>query len=36
MLHIATPAVPPAMMTALKFSCDGSWPLGVSAFLATS
>ncbi len=34
--HIATPAIPPAMITAPKFNCDGSDPAGVSAFLHSS
>jgi hypothetical protein len=35
-LHMATPAVPPAMIIAPRFNWDGSDPAGVKAFLATS
>lgn len=34
--HMATPAVPPANMIALKLSSEGDDPAGVSAFLVTS
>lgn len=34
--HIATPAVPPAMMMAPKLSSEGEDPTGVSAFFVTS
>jgi len=34
--HMATPAVPPAMMIALKLSSEGEDPAGVSAFFVTS
>ena len=36
MLHIATPAVPPAMMIAPRFRSDEDAPAGVSAFLVSS
>lgn len=35
-VHIATPAEPPATMTALKLSLLGSCPAGVIAFLIIS
>lgn len=35
-LHMATPAVPPAIMIAPRLSWEGSDPAGVKAFLATS
>jgi hypothetical protein len=34
--HMATPAVPPANMTAPKFRSAGFEPAGVSAFFVTS
>ena len=36
MLHMATPAVPPAIIIAPRLSWEGSDPAGVNAFLATS
>jgi hypothetical protein len=36
MAHMATPAMPPAKMTALRFRSDGDAPAGVSAFFVTS
>ena len=34
--HIATPAVPPARMTAPRLSSDGDEPAGVNNFFVTS
>ncbi len=34
--HIATPAVPPAMMIALRLRSEGDCPAGVSSFFVTS
>ena len=34
--HIATPAVPPAMMIAPRLRSDGDWPAGVKSFFVTS
>lgn len=34
--HIATPAVPPATMTAPRFNSEGDVPIGVKAFFVTS
>jgi hypothetical protein len=34
--HMATPAVPPAKMTAPKFNSAGEAPTGVNAFFVTS
>lgn len=34
--HMATPAVPPARMTALRFKSEGEEPAGVRSFLVTS
>lgn len=34
--HIATPAVPPAIMIAPRFNSEGEEPAGVRAFLVTS
>ena len=34
--HMATPAVPPAMIIAPKLSSDGEAPAGVRAFLVIS
>ena len=34
--HIATPAVPPATIMALRLRSDGDWPTGVNIFFVTS
>ena len=36
MAHMATPAVPPANMTALRFKSAGDAPAGVKNFFVTS
>jgi len=36
MAHIATPAVPPAIMTAPRFNSVGEAPTGVKYFFVTS